>query len=156
MTTVQNGSTVTFHYKGTLDDGTEFDSSYSRNEPMTATAGNGSLISGFENALTGMTAGETKTFTVESADAYGERNDDATTTLEKSVFPEEFPFEVGMPLPLMGPEGQQVTATLTEVQDDTVTADLNHPLAGKDLTFEMIDLDIFFTVFIFSTFTFFF
>jgi peptidylprolyl isomerase len=142
MTTVQNGSTVTFHYKGTLEDGTEFDSSYGRNEPMTATAGNGSLISGFENALTGMSAGESKTFTVESADAYGERDDDATTTLDKGIFPEDFPFEVGMPLPLMSPDGQQVTATLAEVQDNTVTADFNHPLAGKDLTFEIEVLSV--------------
>jgi len=137
MTTVTNGSTVTFHYKGTLDDGTEFDSSYQRNEPMTATAGDGNLIAGFENALTGMTAGESKTFTVESAEAYGERQEEATTTLEKTIFPEDFPFDVGMPLPLMGPDGQQVTATLTEVHDNTITADFNHPLAGKDLTFEI-------------------
>ena len=71
MTTVQNGSTVTFNYKGTLDDGTEFDSSYNRNEPMTVTTGQGNLIAGFENALTGMTAGENKTFTIEASDAYG-------------------------------------------------------------------------------------
>ena len=137
MTTVTNGSTVTFHYKGTLEDGTQFDSSYDRNEPMTATTGQGNLIAGFETALEGMTEGESKTFTVESSDAYGDRNEEATTTLEKSIFPDDFPFELGMPLPLMGPDGQQVTAMLAEIQDDTVTADFNHPLAGKDLTFEI-------------------
>jgi peptidylprolyl isomerase len=137
MTTVTNGSTVTFHYKGTLEDGTQFDSSFERNEPMTAKTGQGNLIAGFETALDGMAAGETKTFTVESSDAYGDRNEEATTTLDKSIFPDDFPFEVGMPLPLMGPDGQQVTAMLAEVQDATVTADFNHPLAGKDLTFEI-------------------
>ena len=137
MTTVQNGSTVTFHYKGTLEDGTQFDSSYDRNEPMTVTTGQGNLIAGFETALEGMTEGETKTFTVESSDAYGDRNEEATTTLDKSIFPDDFTFELGMPLPLMGPDGQQVTAMLSEIQDDTVTADFNHPLAGKDLTFEI-------------------
>ena len=137
MTTVQNGSTVTFHYKGTLEDGTQFDSSYDRNEPMTATTGQGNLIAGFETALEGMTEGETKTFTVESSDAYGDRNEEATTTLDKSIFPDDFAFQLGMPLPLMGPDGQQVTAMLSEIQDDTVTADFNHPLAGKDLTFEI-------------------
>ena len=136
MTTVTNGSTVTFHYKGTLEDGTEFDSSYERNEPMTATTGDGNLIAGFESALTGMTAGETKTFTVESADAYGEPNPEAVTELEKSIFPEDFPFEAGMPVPLMGPNGQ-IMATLREIHDTTVTADLNHPLAGQALTFEI-------------------
>ena len=136
LTTVTNGSTVTFHYKGTLNDGTTFDSSYERNEPMTATTGEGGLIAGFENALTGMTEGETKTFTVESADAYGDHNPEAFTELEKTVFPEDFPFETGMAVPLMGPDGQ-LMATLTEITDTTVTADLNHPLAGKDLTFEI-------------------
>ena len=72
MTTVTNGSTVTFHYKGTLEDGTQFDSSYDRNEPMTAKTGEGNLIAGFETALEGMTAGDTKTFTVESSEAYAE------------------------------------------------------------------------------------
>ena len=141
MTTVQNGSTVTLHYKGTLDDGTTFDSSFERNEPMTITTGEGNLIAGFETALEGMAAGETKTFTIESAEAYGDRNEEATTTLEKNVFPEDFPFEAGMPVPLMGPSGQ-VMATLTEIHDTTVTADLNHPLAGKDLTFEVEVLEV--------------
>ena len=137
MTTVTNGSTVTFNYKGTLKDGTTFDSSYERNEPMTTKTGTGNLIAGFEDALTGMTVGETKTFTVESADAYGDPNPEAITTLDKSMFPEDFPFTEGMPIPLTGPGGQQVVAKLVEVKGDTVTADLNHPLAGEDLTFEV-------------------
>ena len=136
MTTVQNGSTVTLHYRGTLEDGTEFDSSHKRNEPMTVTTGQGNLIAGFETALEGMTAGDTKTFTIQSADAYGDPNPEATTTMERSAFPDDFPFEVGMIVPLMGPNGQ-VMSTLTEVTETTVTADLNHPLAGKDLTFEV-------------------
>ena len=137
MTTVQNGNTVTFHYKGTLNDGTQFDSSHDRNEPMTATTGQGQLIAGFETALTGMTAGETKTFTVASADAYGEPDSEAVTTLNRDVFPEDFPFTEGMAVPLMGPDGQQIMATLTEFNYDTVTANLNHPLAGQDITFEL-------------------
>jgi len=137
MMTVTNGSTVTLHYKGTLNDGTQFDSSHERNEPMTVTTGQGNLIAGFENALTGMAAGETKTFTIEAAEAYGERNDEAKTTMPRNVFPDDFPFEQGMTVPLMGPGGQQVFGTLTEITDTEVTADLNHPLAGKDLTFEV-------------------
>ena len=141
MTTVQNGSTVTFHYKGTLEDGTQFDSSYESDQPMTATTGESGLIAGFETALTGMSEGETKTFTLEPAEAYGDHNPEAFTELEKSVFPEDFPFEAGMTVPLMGPNGQ-VMATLTEIADTTVKADLNHPLAGKVLTFEIDVLEV--------------
>ena len=136
MTTVQNGSTVTLHYRGTLNDGTTFDSSFERNEPMTITTGQGNLIAGFETALEGMAAGETKTFTIAAENAYGNPNPEAVTTMEKSAFPDDFPFEVGMTVPLMGPNGQ-VISTLTEVTDTEVTCDLNHPLAGKDLTFEV-------------------
>ena len=137
MTTVQNGSTVTLHYKGTLNDGTTFDSSFERNEPMTVTTGQGNLIVGFESALTGMGAGDSKTFTIESADAYGDPIPEAMTTLEKSMFPDDFPFEAGMPIPLQGPDGRQVIARLVVMQETTITADLNHPLAGQDLTFEV-------------------
>jgi len=142
MTTVQDGNTVTFHYKGTLNDGTQFDSSYDREAPMTATAGTGQLIVGFETALAGMTEGETKTFTVEAADAYGDHNPEAFTTLNKTIFPDDFEFTAGMPVPLTGPNGQPVMATLTEVNHETVTADLNHPLAGEALTFEIEVLTI--------------
>jgi len=137
MTTVTNGSTVTLNYKGTLNDGTQFDSSYDRNEPMTVMTGRGNLIPGFETALEGMTVGETKTFTIEAADAYGPVQPDAKTTITRTNFPEDFPFEEGMTIPLMGPGGQQVIGTLIEATDADVTLDLNHPLAGKDLTFEV-------------------
>jgi peptidylprolyl isomerase len=103
---------------------------------MTVTTGQGNLIAGFETALEGMTAGETKTFTIAAENAYGNPNPEAVTTMEKSAFPDDFPFEVGMTVPLMGPNGQ-VISTLTEVTDTEVTCDLNHPLAGKDLTFEV-------------------
>jgi FKBP-type peptidyl-prolyl cis-trans isomerase 2 len=136
MTTVTNGNTVTLHYKGTLSDGTTFDSSHERNEPMTVTTGQGNLIPGFENALVGMAAGESKTFTIESVNAYGDTNPEAFATLERAAFPEDFPFETGMTIPLQGPHGQ-VSAILTEVTDTEVTCDLNHPLAGQDLTFEV-------------------
>ena len=141
MTTIQNGSTVTLHYKGTLNDGTTFDSSFERNEPMTITTGQGNLIAGFETALEGMAAGETKTFTIAAENAYGNPNPEAVTTMEKSAFPDDFPFEVGMTVPLMGPNGQ-VISTLTEVTDTEVTCDLNHPLAGQDLTFEIEVLEV--------------
>ena len=136
MTTVQNGSTVTLHYKGTLDDGSEFDNTYQR-EPLIVKTGEGNLIPGFEAALVGMTEGETKTFTIECSEAYGDRNPEAKTVMEKKHFPEDYPIEEGMVIPLMSSEGNHVMATVTEITDTEVTADLNHPLAGQDLTFEI-------------------
>ena len=136
MTTVQNGSTVTLHYKGTLDDGSEFDNTYQR-EPLIVKTGEGNLIPGFEAALVGLTEGETKTFTIECSEAYGDRNPEAKTVMEKKHFPEDYPIEEGMVIPLMSSEGNHVMATVTEITDTEVTADLNHPLAGQDLTFEI-------------------
>ena len=75
----QNGSSVTIHYVGTLEDGTQFDSSRERGEPMTVTVGDGQLISGFNDALVGMTEGDTKTFTITSDDAYGPHHEDRIT-----------------------------------------------------------------------------
>jgi peptidylprolyl isomerase len=137
MSTVEKGTTVTLHYTGTFEDGTVFDSSRERDEPMTVTVGTGDLIEGFDDALQGMTAGESKTFTLEATQAYGDHDPDATTTLDRSVFPGDFVFTEGMKVPLTGPGGQPFLATITEINDNNVVADLNHPMAGKALTFEV-------------------
>ena len=134
--TITSGDIITLHYTGTLEDGSVFDSSKERGDPMTVTVGDGRLITGFDNALEGMTVGETKTFTLAPGEAYGDRRDDATTTLKRDIFPEDFEFTANMKVPLQGPEGT-LMATLTEIEDETVTADLNHPMAGKTLTFEV-------------------
>jgi peptidylprolyl isomerase len=139
---VESGNTVTLHYKGTFTDGTEFDNSYERGEPMTATVGSGQLIPGFDDALGGMAEGETKTFTLSAGNAYGERDPDATTTLERSLFPEDFEFTEGLPIPLSDQDGKTYMATISEIKDTTVVADFNHPMAGKDLTFEVELLSI--------------
>ena len=141
-TNIGSGTTVTLHYKGTLDDGTEFDSSYERGEPMTVTVGAGALIEGFDKALAGLGEGDTKTFTLSPAEAYGERDEDANTTLNKEVFPPDFEFTEGMTVPLSGPGGQPFIATITEVKDTEVVADLNHPMAGKNLTFSVEILNV--------------
>ena len=82
-----------------------------------------------------MTTGETKTFTVDADNAYGPHIPEATTTISKEVFPEDFVFNEWMTVPLQGPDGQVHQAMLTNFTDDTVVADFNHPMAGKDLTF---------------------
>ena len=89
-----------------------------------------------------MGEGEVKRFTLSSDDAYGPHNPEAQATLERSIFPEDFPLEKDMVVPLDGPGGRSYLATLTELNDDTVVADLNHPMAGKDLTFEVKVLEI--------------
>jgi len=136
-TTVTNGSTVEVHYRGTLTDGTEFDNSFDRGEPIKFTVGEGPMIPGFITAITGMAAGETKTVTIPSSEAYGAENPEAVTQIPKESFPPGLELTDGMPVPMRTPTGQTVYGRITEQQDSTVTVDLNHPLAGKDLQFEI-------------------
>ena len=136
MNNVENGNTVAVHYRGTLENGKEFDSSQGR-DPLSFEVGSGSVIQGFNDAVLGMTEGESKTFTLSAANAYGERNEDAVQLVEKTRFPEGFNSEIGQQVTGHNEVGQQFQATVTEVQDETVTLDFNHPLAGEELTFEV-------------------
>lgn len=144
MTTTKNGSNVTFHYKGTfVDSGEEFDNSRKQDRgPMTVEVGAGSLISGFDNALVGMTEGETKTVTVPATEAYGERDENAVVELDRGIFPDDFEFNLGEVVPLTGPGGNPFLATVIKIEESTITTDMNHPLAGKDLNFEIELLEI--------------
>jgi len=143
MIKVSNGSQVKVHYRGTLDDGTEFDSSYSRGEPIGFTVGSGEMIDGFDTAVVGMTVGETKSFSLEPSQAYGDVNPDAFTQLGRDAFPEDFPISEGGRVPLTGPDEQQLIGVIKEFDDKSVTIDLNHPMAGKNLNFEieLVDVD---------------
>ena len=142
MIAVTNNATVTLHYKGTLSDGTVFDNSNEREEPMSVTLGGGKLIPGFESGLQGMTAGETKTFTIPADEAYGQSNPEARTVLNREVFPTDFDFSVGSDVPLNDPSGNFLLGKVLDTDETTVTVDLNHPLAGQDLTFEIEVLTI--------------
>mgnify|MGYP003656401228 CR=1 FL=1 len=143
-TTTTEGSNVTFHYTGTFpDSGEEFDSSRKEDRgPMTVNVGAGELIPGFDTALVGMSEGETKTFTVPANEAYGERDDNAIVELERNIFPDDFQFSLGEVVPLTGPGGSPFLATVIKIEDETITTDMNHPLAGKDLNFEIEILTI--------------
>ena len=132
---VENGDTVSVHYRGTLDDGTEFDSSHTRGEPLTFQVGSGQLIPGFDEAVPGMTAGEVKNVSLTPEQAYGPYIEGAVQIVEKSQFPPEFPFEVAQQVTGYGADGQPMTATITEVRENNVTLDMNHPMAGKNLNF---------------------
>jgi peptidylprolyl isomerase len=137
MSTAKNGDNVSVHYTGTLNDGTQFDSSHDRGEPISFTIGAGQMIAGFDSAVNGMTAGETKTVVLEPGQAYGDTNPEAIQVVPKSEFPDGFEFIVGGIVEGQYPNGQAFRATITEAADTEATVDFNHPMAGKTLNFEI-------------------
>ena len=141
MKPAESGNTVKVHYTGTLDDGTVFDSSR-EHAPLEITIGNGQLIQGFDNAVVGMKVGDEKTVTILSQEAYGEHRNELLVQFDIAQFPEDVVPEVGLQLNLKNPEGQVVHAVITSVGADSVTLDANHPLAGKDLSFEIEMMEI--------------
>ena len=129
------GDTVRVHYRGTLDDGSEFDSSEGR-DPLEFTVGSGQVIPGFDAAVDGRSAGDSVKVTIPAAEAYGEHNPDAVQEVPRAMFGDDVP-QVGWMVELAAPDGQRIPATIAEVGPETVTLDFNHPMAGKDLTFEI-------------------
>ncbi|MGM0738871.1 MAG: FKBP-type peptidyl-prolyl cis-trans isomerase [Bacteroidota bacterium] len=136
MATVKEGNTVKVHYTGTIADGTVFDTSKER-EPLEFTIGEGKLIPGFEKAVVGMDEGDTGTVTIPSDEAYGEKREDMVIDVERSQIPPEITPEVGQQLQIQQKDGGAIPVVITDVTDETVKLDANHPLAGQDLTFEI-------------------
>lgn len=134
--TAKANDKVKIHYKGTLSNGEVFDSSEGR-EPLEFTLGSGQVIPGFDAGVTGMAIDESKTINIPAAEAYGEPNPQLVQQVEKTQLPAEIKPEVGMQLMSQSPDGQQIPLVITEVEEATITVDANHPLAGKDLTFEL-------------------
>lgn len=135
MAQITNGSSVSVNYTGRLEDGTIFDTSlHEGRTPLTATLGQGQLIPGFENGLIGMTVGEKKTIEIDPSDAYGDVNEGMIQEVPKTQVPETV--KVG---DILQGENQYgpVRVTVTEVKDSTVILDMNHPLAGKKLIFDL-------------------
>ena len=130
------GSAVNVHYRGTLSDGTIFDSSYDRGEAISFTVGAGEMIPGFDAAINGMTIGEKKTINLTSEESYGPHNPDAIREVPKASFPDDFNFLEGHAVEGSA-GGRPLRGTIKEVNDETVTIDFNHPMAGKDLNFEI-------------------
>ncbi len=137
MSTVQDGQNVSVHYEGTFDDGTVFDSSRSRGGELSFQVGAGQIISGFNDALLGMTTGDTKKIRLEPQDAYGETNPEAVQTMERTVFPEDFELVEGATVQGKNDLGQSLLAKIISFTDGEVTLDMNHPMAGKALNFEI-------------------
>ena len=132
---VAKGNKVKVEYKGTLEDGTEFDSSAKHGQPLEFEAGAGQMIKGFDEAVMGMEKDEEKNISLTSDKAYGDINAQLVQKIPKDQLPKEQEPKVGMVLGVKLPNGQQIPARITEVSDNDVTLDLNHPLAGKSLNF---------------------
>lgn len=128
------GDTVRVHYTGTLPDGEEFDSSRDR-EPLEFTLGEGRVIPGFTDIVEGMEPGETAEETLAPERAYGERDEERMIEVEREQVPDDI--EVGEQLEVQQPDGRRARVSVAEIGDDTVTLDGNHPLAGRELTFEV-------------------
>ena len=137
MSLIRDGHNVQVHYKGTLADGSEFDNSKNRGMPLKFEVGSGHVIKGFEEAVKGMGLGEVKTFTLDAANAYGYHQPEAVQEYSKEAFPEGYKFVKGEMVEGHSETGDPLLAKIIQLSEDTVTLDLNHPLAGKDLTFEI-------------------
>ncbi|MBN2224847.1 MAG: peptidylprolyl isomerase [Deltaproteobacteria bacterium] len=136
MTQVKDGDTVKIHYTGKLDDGTIFDTS-ADNDPLEFTVGKQDVIPGMESAVIGMEPGDKKTITIATDDAYGPYHEEMVVTVDRSEFPEDMAIEVDQQLSVELEDEQSIIVTVTEITDDNVTLDANHPLAGEDLTFDI-------------------
>ena len=134
---IKDGDTIKISYTGTLDDGSVFDSSENHDAPLEFTVGSGQVIPGFDEAVRGMEVGEEKTFRIEPADAYGEANPEMTQTVPKSMLQFDTEITEGMMIMVGTADGQQMPARISEVTDETLTLDMNHPLAGQALTFSI-------------------
>lgn len=130
------GDTVRVHYTGKLEDGTVFDSSWER-EPLAFQLGAGQIIPGFEKVVEGMTPGDKTTTLIPAAEAYGPRSEQALVTVPRSDLPPEIEPQVGQRLQMQQEGNHPLTVEIIQVDDDQVTLDANHPLAGKDLSFDI-------------------
>ncbi|MCR9127065.1 MAG: peptidylprolyl isomerase [Rhodobacteraceae bacterium] len=135
MSEVKSGDTVRIHYTGTLQDGSTFDSSEGR-EPLEFQVGSGQIIPGLDEALPGMSVGEQKTVTIPADKAYGPINPEMRQAVPREGIPADIPLDPGTQLQMRTPDGQAMPVTVIEATETEVTLDANHPLAGRDLTFD--------------------
>jgi FKBP-type peptidyl-prolyl cis-trans isomerase 2 len=141
MEKVKEKDTVSVHYTGTLPDGEVFDSSVDR-EPLSFTVGAGQMIPGFDSAVVGMEVKEKKSVTIPATEAYGEVRPDMVQIISKDQLPPDLKPEVGQQLASELPSGEQIIVTVSEITEAEVTIDANHPLAGKELTFDIEVVEI--------------
>ena len=139
---IKKGDKITVEYEGTLEDGTVFDSTEKHGEPIEFEVGSGQLIRGFDNAVLGMEKDEEKEVTIKPEEAYGEHNPKLKKQIPITQLPNNEELKPGMMLMLTLPNEMQFGALVSEMDDETVTLDLNHPLAGKTLNFKIKIINI--------------
>ena len=136
MSTAKTGDTVRIHYTGKFTDGAQFDSSEGR-DPLEFQLGEGQVIPGLEQRILGMAVGDTLTATIPAADAYGPYQEANVHEVARSELPDHLDLTLGSQLQATSNDGRTMVLTVSKVSDDTVTLDANHPLAGKDLVFDV-------------------
>ena len=136
MSNAKSGDTVKIHYTGTLDDGSQFDSSAGR-DPLEFEIGSGQVIPGFDKAVEGMAVGDSKNVRIEPGDAYGQRHEQLVQEVDRSLLPDDLDPREGMTLQSSSPDGQTMQFMVTAVAEETITVDANHPLAGQALSFDI-------------------
>jgi FKBP-type peptidyl-prolyl cis-trans isomerase 2 len=139
---VKKGDVIKVEYTGTLDDGTVFDSSEQHGEPLEFEVGCGKLIGGFEDGVIGMEVNDEKEVRLEPDDAYGDRKETLVKSVPRGQIPKNQELEEGMMLMLTLPDNNQIAATVAALDDQSITLDLNHPLAGKTLIFKIKLIEI--------------
>jgi len=141
MAQAQSGDLVRVHYTGRLADGTIFDTSMER-EPLEFTLGEGALIPGFEQAVLGMATGASKTATIPADQAYGPHHTERVIEVERHHLPPDLQPEIDQRLQMTRPDGTTITVVVTAITETQVTLDANHPLAGQDLIFDIMLVEI--------------
>ncbi|HEY0065853.1 MAG TPA: peptidylprolyl isomerase [Flavisolibacter sp.] len=136
MQQVKSGDKVRVHYHGKLRSGETFDSSQGR-EPLEFTVGSGQVIKGFDNGVMGMQVGDKKTVEITVDDAYGQKSEEMIVEFPRNQFPEDLDPQIGMQLMMNNGSGQSFPVSVTEVKEESVILDANHPLAGEDLIFDI-------------------
>ena len=141
MNQAKHGDSVKVNYTGKLDDGSVFDTTDNR-QPLHFVLGEQQLIKGFEEAVVGMSPGESKTVKLPPEGAYGARRNELVVTIDRAHIGQDVVPQVGQRVELQQQDGSSVGATVTQVSESTVTVDANHPLAGQSLTFEISLLEV--------------
>jgi len=136
MQQVKNGDKIKVHYHGKLTSGETFDKSEGR-DPLAFEVGSGMVIKGFDDGVIGMAVGEKKTIQIPVDEAYGPKKPEMIVNMPKDRFPTDLQVEIGMPLLMSDQNGQQFQVVVSEILEDSITLDANHPLAGQELIFDL-------------------